>query len=106
MISPTSRSLKLLREQGFTAQVVEKFNPWSKTRIDLFGGIDIIAIHPEHTSCLGVQATSRSNITARVRKLDVEPKLKLWKECGNRLEVWGWGKSKKSGKWEVKIVEI
>ena len=105
-MSPTSRSLALLRKQGYTAQVVEKWNMWSKTRVDLFGVIDIIAIHPDYRGCLGVQATSRGHINARKKKIEEEPRAKLWLECGNRLEIWGWGKMKKSGKWEVKIIQV
>jgi len=86
--SPTSRTLDALRKSGWTCQVTERWNPFAKVRQDLFGGIDLLAIRPGET--LGVQATSKSNVSARVKKLYAEPKLKVWMEAGNLLEVWGW----------------
>ena len=37
--SPTQRTLKYLRDKGYTAQVVEHWNAFAKRRIDLFGVI-------------------------------------------------------------------
>ena len=42
--SPTQRSLKLLRDEGYTAQVVERWNPHARVRQDLFGVIDTAAM--------------------------------------------------------------
>lgn len=106
--SPTQRSLVLLRELGFTAQVVEKFNFHSKTRLDLFGIIDIIAIHPG-AGIFGIQATSGSNHSARRVKSMDEPNLRLWLEAGGRFEVWSWAKKGPRGKrkvWQVRREEI
>jgi hypothetical protein len=44
-MSPTARSLAHLRELGYKARVVEKWNPWAKVRQDLFGG-DLIGLKP------------------------------------------------------------
>ncbi|MEK9208274.1 MAG: hypothetical protein AAB922_07330, partial [Patescibacteria group bacterium] len=90
MTSPTARSLALLRKEGWTAQVVERFNQFAMVRVDLFHGIDVIAIKPDESGCFGVQATSGSNTTARVKKLIKIPELKVWVDAGNRLEVWSW----------------
>ena len=109
MTSPTQRSLKYLRGLGYTAQVVEKFNPFSKTRVDLFGCIDIVAIHSLQIGVLGVQVTSRANISARVKKCKKEPKMKIWLSAGNMLGVHGWGLVGKKGKrkkYEVKIINV
>ncbi|HQV57391.1 MAG TPA: hypothetical protein PKV27_05220, partial [Ilumatobacteraceae bacterium] len=58
--SPTTLSLKALRDAGYTVAIVEHFNPHMRIRQDLFGFIDIIAIRPGET--LAVQTTSRSNM--------------------------------------------
>ncbi len=44
--SPTSRSLAECRKRGWTAQVVEHWNPHAHIRQDLFGVIDIVALIP------------------------------------------------------------
>lgn len=94
--SPTSRSLQLLRKEGWTAQVTEKWIPQTKRRLDLFGCIDIVAVKPG--LILGVQATSRSNANARIKKSLAEPKLRQWLEAGGHFEVFGWSKKGPRGK--------
>lgn len=89
-MSPTQRSLKLLRDQGHTAQVVEKWNAFAKRRIDLFGVIDIVAIHPDAIGCKGIQTTSGSNMSARIAKAMAEPTLKTWLKTGNSFVIHGW----------------
>lgn len=96
--SPTSRTTDALKAAGWTVQIVEKWNPFAKVRQDLFGGIDILAIRQGET--LGVQATSKSNVSARVKKLHAEPRMKTWCEAGNLLEVWGWDGP------DLRVVEI
>ena len=109
MASPTSRTLAYLRKQGYIAQVVEKFNYFTKQRKDLFNVIDIVAVHPDYIGVLGVQVTSRAHIPERVQKVKEEPIMKFWLDAKNRLEVHGWGLMGKLGKrkkYEIKIVEI
>lgn len=94
MSSPTSRTLELLREEGWTAQVVERWNPHSRTRLDLFGCIDVIAVHPERGT-LAVQACAVSSQAARVAKVMDEWRMRICLAAGWRVEVWAWGKRKK-----------
>jgi len=101
MNSPTQRTLKYLRSIGYVAQVVEKFNYFSKTRQDLFGVIDIVAIRQGCKGVLGVQTTSMANVSSRVKKSLESSLLPLWLECGNRFKVIGWGKQGKAGKRKV-----
>jgi len=105
--SPTQRSLALLRKQGYSLfQVVERWVPQARRRIDLFGIIDVVAIHQERTGVLGIQATSLSNFAHRVRKASESVALPLWIDNGNQFEVWGWGKKGPRGKrktWQVKV---
>lgn len=88
--SPTARALADLRELGFAAQVVERFCIYSKRRIDLFGFIDIVAMHAG-VGLLGIQATSDSNHAARVTKIKASPLFPVWLAAGGRVEVWSYG---------------
>lgn len=100
-ISPTARSLKQLRAEGFIAQVVEKTIPHCFIKKDLFGCIDIIACKPG-VGTVGIQATSGSNHAARMTKALAIPELKIWCDCGNTFQVWSWSKPKDSRKWTLR----
>jgi hypothetical protein len=104
MPSPTSRSLNLLRRERWLTGVVESWIPKLNIRRDLFGFADIIAVHPVERVFLLVQATSRSNISARLNKAKSLRTLSDWLRAGGRFEVWGWEQS--NGKWEVRRVEV
>jgi hypothetical protein len=107
--SPTQRSLALLRKDGWTCTVTEKYNPFAQTRQDLFGFIDIVCLRGGEGGILGVQTTTGSNLSARLKKIKAIPEYKLWLESGGRIEIHGWGKKGKVGKrklWEVKIVTV
>jgi hypothetical protein len=102
-VSPTQRTLKLLREEGCLAQVVERYNPYARVRQDLFGFIDVLALYPDGR-CLGAQCTTRANQAARLSKALALPALRTWLSCGLLFEVWGWAKVGKRGQrktWQV-----
>lgn len=103
MTSPTQRSLKYLREQGYTAEVTEKWNQWAKIRQDLFGIIDLVAIKEGVT--LGVQTTSYSNMSARRTKILESENYKKLKQANWEIQVHGW-KKKKNGRYELKQYEL
>lgn len=97
--SPTQLTLQRLRKDGWTAAVVEKWNPHAKIRQDLFGFIDVLAIHKGFT--LGVQATTAKHHTERVKKAAASPLLAKWLEGESRdFEVWSWKKPK--FRWELR----
>lgn len=102
-MSPTERTLKALRADGWLAAVVEKWNPHSKTRLDLFGFVDILAIRGEET--LAVQATSRSNISSRVQKITDHPNVGAVRDAGWKIMVYGWGKMA-NGRYECRKVDV
>lgn len=105
--SPTARTLAKLRKDGYQAGVVEKWIPQTKRRLDLFGGIDIIAVGFD--SIIGIQCTTVTNQAKRIAKLLAEPQLAVWRRNGGRLQVWGWAKKGKAGKrkfWECTVTEI
>jgi len=104
MNSPTQRSLKLLRDEGYTAQVVERFNPYAHIRVDLFNFIDIVCIKSEIKGVLGVQTTTSSHVAEHIEKIRSIPAYKIWLNGGNQIEVHGWSKKGKKGKrklWQV-----
>lgn len=82
-----------------TAQVVERWNSFARVRQDLFGCIDVVAC-TEH-GILGIQATTKANVAARVRKSLALPTLRAWLEAGGMFEVWGWHKP--SHRWDVVV---
>lgn len=96
--SPTQRTLQLARREGYTAAVVEHWNAHARIRQDLFGCIDVLAVR--HSRVLGIQATTKSNARARVRKALAEPRLVAWLSSGAAFEVWGWH-SPMPRRWEV-----
>lgn len=104
-MTPTARTLKRARELGFTAGVVERFNSFTKTRHDLFGCIDIIAIHPQ-VGIVGIQACAGASHAARADKMKAEPRLSEWLAAGGKAEVWSWRKSDKSRRWELRRESI
>lgn len=86
--SPAQKALKWIRDQGYTADVAEYWNHFARRRKDLFGFIDIVAAKAGEP-LIGIQATSRTNISARVRKIRSIEAHSLWLSSGCRLLVVG-----------------
>lgn len=95
-MTPTQRALKLMRELGYQAAIVERWNPHAKIRQDLFGVFDILAVGGGKIR--GVQVSSGSNHAARVRKIREWAGLRDWLACGGTAEVWTWAKRGPRGK--------
>lgn len=102
MSSPTQRSLKFMRDQGYTAEVVERFNSFTKRRNDLFGFIDILCIRKGEV--VGVQTTSAGHVSDRKKKILEHENAQAVLDSGIRIIVHGW--EKKNNRWQVKEVEI
>ncbi len=96
-MTPTQRSLKHLRDQGYTVAVVEHWNPFAKIRQDLFGFIDLLALKDGIT--LAVQTTSYSNMSARIRKIAEHENLRIVRDAGWLIHVHGWRKV--GNRWQV-----
>lgn len=98
-ISPTQRVLAHLRKQNFDAiQVVEYWQAFARIRKDLFNFIDIVAIKGGETH--GIQATSYSNIGARVKKIQGLATFPIVKAAGWHISVQA-PKKDKSGRWTI-----
>src|SRR5438445_491540 len=91
MISPTQRSLALLRRQGALAAVVERWNSYAKVRQDLWRFGDILAATKE--GIVIIQACRTDDQARRLEKIKsdtVWPKAHQWLKAGGKIEVWGW----------------
>ena len=100
--SSTSKlTIDELEANGWMAAKVEFYNAYIKRMNDLFGVIDVLAVHPVTKEVIGIQATSRENTSARIKKIQESPKAKKWLQSGCRLEVWGWDKWK--GKCRIQM---
>lgn len=94
MDSPTKRSLKAMRDKGYTCQVVEKWNPFAKIRQDLFGFIDIVCIREGET--VGVQTTTKAHMGDRRKKILAHANYDIVKLAGWNIMIHGWVKNKKN----------
>jgi hypothetical protein len=117
--SPTARTLAECRKRGYVAQVVERWNPHAKVRVDLFGAIDLLAIVPlsasdalvppiggEPSGILAIQACAGDSHAARRDKILAEPRAKQWVDAGGQLELWSWSKRGDRGKakrWTLRV---
>ena len=94
--SPTQRTLAWYRKVGYTAQVVERYNPHARVLVDLFGVIDIVAIKPAAHGgpgeIVGVQACAATDHARRRDKIVAEPRAQQWVEAGGKLVLCSWGK--------------
>jgi len=102
-VSPTQRSLSHLRDLGYLAGVVEKWNPHARKRQDLFGILDLVAVGNGET--LGVQTTSASNMASRVKKIADSEAVAELRASGWRLVVHGWRKTA-AGRWVLREVDV
>jgi hypothetical protein len=100
--SPTQLSLKKLREEGWLAEVVEKWVPGANIRKDLWGWTDIVALKDGET--LAVQTTSYSNISARVNKITESETVAEVRKAGWSIQIWGWRKV--NNRWVCTIKDI
>ena len=89
--SPTQRSLQLLRQRGYTVQVVEHWNMFAKVRQDLLGFGDILAVMSASPITL-VQTTTAGHMAERIAKIQAEPRAKVWTLAGGAILVHGWVK--------------
>lgn len=103
-MSPTQRSLNHLRKKGMVVNVVEHWNAFSRSRKDLFGIIDVVALSPAGET-IGIQATSLANVSARVHKIAESEHIGALRKCNWRLYVHGWGKGP-NGRYRLREVDV
>ena len=91
-----------MRRRGYPlVQVVEHWNAFARRRVDLYGIVDILCVGAD---IVGVQATSDSNVSARIHKITDSDALAHLRKAGIRILVHGW---KKIGhRWKLREVDI
>jgi hypothetical protein len=101
--SPTQRTLKHLRDEGFYCWIVEHWDHFARKRKDLFGLWDVIAIRKGET--MVVQTTSGSNVSARVKKIAASEAIAVCRDAGWTCHVHGWRKGA-NGRYALRIVDV
>lgn len=108
-MSPTARTLKALRDAGWTAEKVEQRLPIPGRYVtrDMGGFADGISWKPG-LGILAWNATSGANVAAHVNKYNDEPgKLRDWLLAGGQFQIWGWRLAGARGErktWQVRRV--
>ena len=108
-MSPTQLTIRKLKSEGFeTVQVVEVWIPSFGNRAfgnrrDLFGAWDILAVKDGETTA--IQVTSKSNISARVKKISENEHVGNLRDANWKMLVHGWFKNK-SNRWECKEIDV
>jgi len=101
-VNHNQRVLKALRDAGYFAEVVERWDAFSRRRHDLFGFVDVLAIGIEHT--LAIQVTSRDNMSSRRKKMQASPVLAAMHKAGWHVELWGYDKP--ANRWRLKVENV
>ena len=102
-MTPSQRTVAHLRKLGYQTANVEHYNYFTKRKHDLFGCIDILAIGNDET--LAVQVTSKSNMSARIKKIEASEALPEMLRSGWRVIVHGWWKGT-NGRYQLKEFEF
>ncbi len=110
MVTPTQRSLRLMRGDGYYCEITEHYNSFTRRRNDLLGFCDILCLKKDHSPIL--LQTTAAGISSRIKKILEEDKAKLALQCGFKILVHGWrplaaykkdGSRAKKDRWEPKI---
>lgn len=102
MASNNTRSMALLREQGYEPEAVDHYNPYAARpgggrgiAVDLYNFGDLIAMNPETVDILICQTTAYSCVSARKKKILAEPRALVWLKSGGSIVIHGWHKKPK-----------
>jgi len=101
--SLNQRTITLLEERGYVCDTVESYNAFTRRKKDLFGLFDILAIGKGET--IAIQLTSKSNMSARIKKISNSPYLAEVLRSKWRILVIGWFK-KENGRYDYKEFEF
>lgn len=98
-VNHNQRVLKALRDDGYIAEVTERWDSFSRRKHDLFGFIDILAVG--HGETKAIQVTSRDNMSSRRTKMRDSEELKALIQAGWSVELWGYDKP--AHRWRRKV---
>jgi hypothetical protein len=107
---PTQRTLAVLRKDGYTCHIAEKWNAFARIRQDFGGFADILAYKPGVPGVFAIQTCADSgDVQKRVIKLMALENVRIWLLAENRVEIWGWGLRGPRGmkkEWTLRAVPI
>ena len=90
--SYTQMTLQFLRKEGFTVDIVERWNEYSGCRNDMFGFGDIIALDSSSHRIIAVQSTGPNGHAEHKRKIQSEPRANDWLLAGGEILLISWRK--------------
>jgi hypothetical protein len=101
MSTNNQRTMNYMRKQGFSCWVTENKVPYSFISRDLFNFIDVVAMKAGF-GIVGIQTTSKANMSARKKKILAIPEHRIWLDSGGKIVIHGWYKKKGSRFWLLK----
>lgn len=93
------RAKKDLDKMGYLVAKSEHWNAFAKRKIDLFGVFDFVGVSEKEI--VGVQITSRGNMSSRRKKIQESDVYEPWLAAGGIILLLGYDKMK--SRWRVKI---
>lgn len=105
-MSPTQRSLKLMRDHGYICAVVEKWNHHVKIRQDLFGFGDVLCFNAGEVIIL--QCCAGGDAAKRSAKIRANTSAVYWRLGTRKIFVHAWRKVGPRGKrklWECREID-
>lgn len=93
----TQRTYAHLKAQGYTVTKADSWNSFANRTNDMFGIFDLLALGNGET--VGVQLTSKANMSARRKKILDSKFLPKIREAGWKVLLIGWHKP--GHKWEA-----
>jgi hypothetical protein len=103
MTSLNQRTIEIFKDRGYVCDVVESYNFFTKRKKDLFTIFDVLAVGNGET--LGIQITSKSNMSARIKKIENAEVLPHLIAAGWRVIVIGFFKQQ-NGRYACKEFEF
>ena len=93
--TPTRRRLHLA---GHHFHKMEVHDQWSNTTKDGFGFIDYAYLDVSVRQIVGLQVTTRGNLSSHATKILESPEALAWVHCGGKILLWCYGrKANKAG---------
>ena len=108
-MSPMQLTKQLLKSEGWTFDVTERWNSFAHIRQDLFGFGDLIGVKQEELGATIFQVTTGDHHAERVKKIRANENAGQWLKSGNRIKVISWREKRAPGrrtKFTSRVEEI
>lgn len=96
------RSIDKMNAEGYVCTRTEHWNAHSGRKNDLFGVFDFLAVG--HGEIIGGQVTSKSNKSAREKKIRASEVFSAWIAAGGKIHLHLWDKPRTV--WECTVIEL